>query len=71
MENFFNNIVSSIGLNDVLDIAIVAFLVYKSPGGLSEKPGRSSLQRDWWYWSSVLCCQISLNSTPSIGSFRA
>ena len=36
MENFFNNIVSSIGLNDVLDIAIVAFLVYKVRGFIRE-----------------------------------
>ena len=36
MENFFNNIVSSIGLNDVLDIAIVAFLVYKVLGFIRE-----------------------------------
>lgn len=28
MENFFNNIMSSIGITDVLDILIVAFLVY-------------------------------------------
>ena len=33
---FFNNIVSSIGLNDVLDIAIVAFLVYKVLGFIRE-----------------------------------
>ena len=36
MENFFNNIVSTIGLNDVLDIAIVAFLVYKVLGFIRE-----------------------------------
>ena len=36
MENFFNNIVSSIGLKDVLDIAIVAFLVYKVLGFIRE-----------------------------------
>lgn len=36
MENFFNNIVSGIGLNDVLDIAIVAFLVYKVLGFIRE-----------------------------------
>ena len=36
MENFFNNIVSRIGLNDVLDIAIVAFLVYKVLGFIRE-----------------------------------
>lgn len=36
MENFLNNIVSSIGLNDVLDIAIVAFLVYKVLGFIRE-----------------------------------
>lgn len=29
MENFLNNIVSSVGLNDVLDIIIVAFIFYK------------------------------------------
>ena len=29
MENFFNNIISSIGINDILDILIVAFIVYK------------------------------------------
>ena len=29
METFFNNIVSSIGITDVLDILIVAFIVYK------------------------------------------
>ena len=28
MENFFNNIISSIGINDILDILIVAFIVY-------------------------------------------
>ena len=32
MENFFNNIVSSIGIMDVLDILIVAFIVYKVLG---------------------------------------
>ena len=29
METFFNNIISSIGITDVLDILIVAFIVYK------------------------------------------
>ncbi len=32
MENFFENIVSSIGVNDVLDILIVAFIAYKVLG---------------------------------------
>ena len=36
MENFLNNILSSIGLNDVLDILLVAFLVYKVLGFIRE-----------------------------------
>ncbi|MBR5817002.1 MAG: diadenylate cyclase CdaA [Anaerotignum sp.] len=36
MGNFFNNIVSSIGITDVLDIAIVAFIVYKCLGFIRE-----------------------------------
>ena len=36
MENFLNNILSSIGLNDVLDILIVALLVYKVLGFIRE-----------------------------------
>ena len=36
MENFLNNILSSIGLNDLLDILIVAFLVYKVLGFIRE-----------------------------------
>ena len=36
MENFINNIISSIGVTDVLDIAIVAFLVYKVLGFIKE-----------------------------------
>lgn len=36
METFFNNIVSSIGITDVLDILIVAFLVYKVLGFITE-----------------------------------
>lgn len=36
MENFFNNIVSSIGIMDVLDILIVAFIVYKVLGFIRE-----------------------------------
>lgn len=32
MENFFNNIISSIGINDILDILIVSFLAYKVIG---------------------------------------
>ncbi len=36
MENFFNNIMSSIGVTDVLDIIIVAFLVYKLLGFIKE-----------------------------------
>ena len=36
MENFLNNILSSIGLKDVLDILIVAFLVYKVLGFIRE-----------------------------------
>ena len=36
MENFLNNILSSLGLNDVLDILIVAFLVYKVLGFIRE-----------------------------------
>ena len=36
MESFFNNIVSSIGVTDVLDIIIVAFLVYKVLGFIRE-----------------------------------
>lgn len=36
METFFNNIVSSIGITDVLDILIVAFIVYKVFGFIRE-----------------------------------
>lgn len=36
METFFNNIVSSIGVTDVLDILIVAFIVYKVFGFIRE-----------------------------------
>lgn len=36
MENFLNNIMSSIGVTDVLDILIVAFLVYKALGFIRE-----------------------------------
>jgi len=32
MENFFDNIISSIGFNDILDILIVAFITYKLIG---------------------------------------
>lgn len=32
MENFFENIISGIGINDVLDILIVAFIAYKVLG---------------------------------------
>ena len=32
MENFFNNIISSIGINDILDILIVSFIAYKVIG---------------------------------------
>lgn len=36
MENFFENIISSVGITDILDIAIVAFLVYKVLGFIRE-----------------------------------
>lgn len=36
METFFDNIVSSIGITDVLDILIVAFIVYKVLGFIRE-----------------------------------
>ena len=36
MGTFFNNIMSSIGLTDILDIAIVAFLVYTVLGFIRE-----------------------------------
>lgn len=36
MENFFDNIVSSIGINDVLDILIISFIVYKILGFIRE-----------------------------------
>ncbi len=36
MENFLNNIMSNIGVTDVLDILIVAFLVYKALGFIRE-----------------------------------
>lgn len=36
MSNFFNNIVSSIGITDILDILIVAFIVYKVLGFIRE-----------------------------------
>ncbi len=36
METFFNNIISSIGITDVLDILIVAFIVYKVLGFIRE-----------------------------------
>ena len=32
MQEFFNNIISGIGFNDILDIAVVAFVVYKILG---------------------------------------
>jgi len=36
MGNFFNNIMSSIGITDILDIIIVAFIVYKVLGYIRE-----------------------------------
>ena len=36
METFFDNIVSSIGITDVIDILIVAFIVYKVLGFIRE-----------------------------------
>ncbi|MFQ9894605.1 MAG: diadenylate cyclase, partial [Emergencia sp.] len=36
MENFFENIIASIGINDILDILIVAFIVYKVLGFIQE-----------------------------------
>ena len=36
MENFLNNIMSSIGITDVLDILLVAFIVYKVLGFIRE-----------------------------------
>ncbi|MBR5517349.1 MAG: diadenylate cyclase CdaA [Firmicutes bacterium] len=36
MRDFFNNIVSSIGITDILDILIVAFIVYKVLGFIRE-----------------------------------
>ncbi len=36
MKEFFNNIVSGIGINDVLDILVVAFIVYKIIGFIRE-----------------------------------
>ncbi len=36
MRDFFNNVVSSIGITDILDILIVAFIVYKVLGFIRE-----------------------------------
>lgn len=36
MENFFKTIIASIGINDVLDILIVAFISYKVLGFIRE-----------------------------------
>ena len=36
MRDFFNNIMSSIGITDILDILIVAFIVYKVLGFIRE-----------------------------------
>ena len=36
IENIFENIVSSVGITDVLDIAIIAFLIYKLLGFIRE-----------------------------------
>lgn len=36
MRDFFNNVVSSIGITDILDIVIVAFIVYKVLGFIRE-----------------------------------
>ena len=36
MSDFFNNIVSSIGVFDILDIAVVAFIIYKILGFIQE-----------------------------------
>ena len=36
VENVFKNIVSSVGITDVLDIAIITFLVYKLLGFIRE-----------------------------------
>ena len=36
MSDFFNNIVSSIGIFDILDIAVVAFIIYKILGFIQE-----------------------------------
>jgi diadenylate cyclase len=36
MNQFFQNIISNIGVNDVLDIMIVAFLFYKHLGFIRE-----------------------------------
>ena len=36
MKDFFDNIIASIGINDVLDILIVSFIVYKILGFIRE-----------------------------------
>ncbi|MBQ1421890.1 MAG: TIGR00159 family protein, partial [Firmicutes bacterium] len=36
MEQFFQNIVSNIGINDIFDILIITFLVYKLLGFVRE-----------------------------------
>ena len=36
MERFFDNIFSSIGINDIFDILIISFIVYKILGFIQE-----------------------------------
>lgn len=43
MENFFNNIVSGIGLNDAVDILIVAFIAYKVIGFIRDSESTAAL----------------------------
>ena len=57
MVEFFQNVFVGFRLIDVLDIVIVAYLVYKILGFIQE-PVHNNWFVDWWFWVSFSFCPI-------------
>ena len=60
MEKFLNNIVSSIGINDVLDIIIVAFIFYKILEFIKETRAQQLIKGLIVLWCRFSCQTFSI-----------
>jgi hypothetical protein len=55
MYEFFNSLIPGIGINDILDIAVVAFLFYKVMGFIKKRQSGATSKRVAYCRACIRC----------------